>query len=67
MGLTANEQKALIRKWYEDYLVRGPKQGELDWWAAVFDQEGAEAVFRGIVGSDEGKAVRAKRRAAIGL
>lgn len=64
MAMTPEERRAVIRDWFDRYLLRTPSKSDVDHWDGVWQSHGPEAVQRDILASDEGKAVLARRRSA---
>lgn len=61
MALTADERNAVIRKWFWEYLGRGPKPEEQAFRAQQIASNGLDLTLAAIVDSAEARAFRTKR------
>jgi hypothetical protein len=59
--LTADERNALVRRWFWDYLGRGPKREEQIFRAEQIRANGLDLTLAAIVDSEEARLFRQKR------
>ena len=59
--LTPDDRNAMVRKWFWDYLGRGPSAQEQAMRAEQIRTQGVDLTFAAIVDSGEAKKFRAKR------